>query len=221
MKHFLMVVAVLPFFLIEGSVATLAGEDGNVPEKLAAFYHRLATSSVEVDYTYSLKTDRTVVMGNGRACVQGNMYRMTMNGMELYYDGSTLWGVDREGQEVVIESVGLSGMLLDNPVLFVSGIERLFDIRKTASGYYDRVEYMRKKVNRVALLPKEDSEVLSVDVYYNDDFSVMLGASIHLKNGTVTEVTVPSMEFQPLKDSSYFVFDTSSVEDIYVITDMR
>lgn len=63
---------------------------------------KIATDRISCDYTY--ETLGTVkVKSAGQAVLQGDCYRIGVNGMELYCDGETLWTVDPDAKEVYVE----------------------------------------------------------------------------------------------------------------------
>ncbi len=193
-----------------------------VPAELACFYEKVRTHRVIVDFSYSMETKGTKVNGAGHAEIQGKAYRMTMNGVELISDGGSLWLKDPEAQELVIDAFDLStSSLLDNPILFVTGIESLFDLSMAAGDYAVPSDEFTVASMKVVMLPKEDEGVMSVDVHYTPDFQSIVGAVLYMKDGTVTAITIPSLSFLPLKAVDHYRFDAASLPASWVVTDLR
>ena len=54
----------------------------------------------------------------------------------------------------------------------------------------------------------------------NHSSPVIAKASLKMKDGTVTDFTVPSMSFKPLASLSQYVFPTSGLDSSWVVTEL-
>lgn len=66
---------------------------------------KLDSSRVSLRYDCTLQQPAGLRL-NGTLILQGNCYRASGNGMEIYCDGKTRWTVDPEEKEVYIETSG-------------------------------------------------------------------------------------------------------------------
>ncbi len=60
--------------------------------------------TVDVDYSVDM-TDHTELTGSALITFQGNSFKMSGNGIEVYCDGDSVWTLDMVAKEVYIESV--------------------------------------------------------------------------------------------------------------------
>ena len=215
MKRILIFLAVMPLYMMIASAQ-------QIPDQLEGFYSKIKSSCLSASYEYTVKAADTKVIGQGTADVQKDAYRMSLNGLDVYSDGKTLWMKDGLSQEVMIDAVDPDAVsLVDNPILFVAGLDSLFDISMADGHFYTSSTEYTVQSNKVVMLPKQTEEILFIDVHYNLDFSSILAAVIYMKDGAVIEITIPSMSFGALKPHSHFVFDTTSLSEDYVVTDLR
>ena len=217
--------------LLLGSALSFSGFASNLPvrslqaplpQEILNFYRKVSNSCVSAEYSYTYRTDDAKITGEGRAHVQGSSFRLTMNGLEVISDGKSMWTVDSEAQEVMVDRVDdATSNLMANPILFVSGMESLFDVSLSNGYAYIESNDFTLPTYKVVMLPKEEGDVLFMDVHYARDFSVILAAVIYLKDGTVTEITIPSMTFTSGKSADYFTLDTSGISSDFIVTDLR
>ena len=78
----------------------LSAQDTKLLDKL---YSDMSSSCVEMTYTYETEVSGVKAVGEGKLDVQGDMWTMTGNGIQMWCDGKTLWVADPSLKEVVIE----------------------------------------------------------------------------------------------------------------------
>ena len=96
---------------------------------------RVPEHRVLFHYTYSLSQGGKPMtqITDGDVIVEDNAYRLTGLGLEVRSDGATRWSMDREAEEVLIETVAKED-LFTNPALFISSYKSYMDkIRVNAS----------------------------------------------------------------------------------------
>ena len=96
---------------------------------------RVPDHRVIFHYTYSLSQGGKPMtqITDGDVIVEDNAYRLSGLGLEVRSDGTTRWSMDREAEEVLIETVAKDD-LFTNPALFISSYKGYMDkIRVNAS----------------------------------------------------------------------------------------
>ena len=96
---------------------------------------RVPGHRVKFHYTYSLSQGGNPMkkITDGEVTVEDNAYLLSGLGLEVRSDGATRWSLDREAEEVLIETVEKED-LFTNPALFISSYKANMDkIRVNAS----------------------------------------------------------------------------------------
>ena len=112
---------------VTGLAATLlslcAFAQGGIPILDKVPEHR-----VKFHYTYSLSQGGKPMtqVTDGDVIVEDNAYLLTGLGLEVRSDGATRWSLDREAEEVLIETVEKDD-LFTNPALFISSYKNYMD----------------------------------------------------------------------------------------------
>lgn len=202
-------------FLFCGSVDPAVLSSSDTPEEvLQKFISEVSGSAVKFSYGYSMKDGSALISGEGSVDMQGDAYLVTADGLEVYCDGKTMWTIDRQAEEVVIESCG-SGQqsYFANPALFIRSFDERFAVSE-AVAVEDGLKYR--------LIPvSEGTGISCLEAVISCDGEKLLSARMEMENGTVMDFTVPSFSFFPVSGSERFVFDTSSLGNSYVVTDLR
>ena len=89
---------------------------------------RVPDHRVLFHYTYSLSQGGKPMtrITDGDVIVEDNAYRLSGLGLEVRSDGTTRWSVDREAEELLIETVAKED-LFTNPALFISSYKGYMD----------------------------------------------------------------------------------------------
>lgn len=173
---------------------------------------------------------KTVITGTGTADVQGNMFAVSGNGLEIMCDGASRWTVDKSAEEVVIESVegDMAASLSGNPALLVIALDKYFTVRSSSS----LTESGRKMV-KVNFVPRKDmalglvsgmksSSLSSLSVWFSDESRpVIVKAAAQMKDGSAIDFKISSMTFLEKKPVSFFRFNDALLGPSWVITDLR
>lgn len=175
--------------------------------------------SVEFSYSFVMHASAPV-SGNGTAKVQGECFSVDGNGMKVMCDGRTRWIVDEKAREVIVESVtGDEESLMVDPALIVKDLNAHF---KTVSS--SAVMEKGQQLVKVQFAPRSSSAgISSMTIWFsekNHNRPVIAKASLKMKDGTVTDFTVPSMSFAPLSSLSQYVFPTSGLDPSWVVTEL-
>ena len=202
---------VLPMLLFAFAGAS-ASEDAGL---FGLLYSKMKSSSVSMQYTYSLSSSGVRTVGEGNVVIQDNSFVMKGNGLEIYCDGKTMWVVDPEGKEVMIESpVEGERSYLDNPLLLFVNMQEVFDV---GAGVRDG------NVFRYSLTPKVSCGIDSASVAVKDSETspVVTEAHIALDDGSGLDIRIKSMTFNDKKPLTSFYYDISVLDSSWMITDLR
>lgn len=74
-------------------------------QQVAEIASHLGTDRISLHYDCTFTQDTPLKL-SGTLTVQGDCYRASGNGMEIYCDGTTRWTVDPQSKEVYIETSG-------------------------------------------------------------------------------------------------------------------
>ena len=89
---------------------------------------RVPGRRVQFHYTYSLAKDGKPMtqVTDGDVTVEDNAFLLSGLGLEVRSDGTTRWSIDREAEEVLIETVEKED-LFTNPALFINSYKGYMD----------------------------------------------------------------------------------------------
>ena len=166
--------------------------------------------SIECDYTTEIQ--QTQVVGRSEILVQGNMYAMKGNGLEIFCDGNTVWTIDAAAQEVVIEPCFPGECdYMANPALLLTDLDDVFTVSGSRSLGSGRMEYtldscVRCGISKAVLVLTQEGKIISAD------FS--------LEEGGDLKVNVSSMKKTEEKQMSFFSPDRKFNSD-WIVTDLR
>lgn len=172
----------------------------------------LSSSPVTMVCDYDTMIRNAKVTGHSELNIQGQMYTMRGNGLEVYCDGSTLWTMDESSREVVIEScLSNEKDYMSNPVLLLADIDELFKIRSRKSMSAGREEYILDAV--------AECGVSQATLILNADGTVVSGKFL-LEDGNTLNVKVQSMKKTEEKQKSFFSPQRKFGSD-WIVTDLR
>lgn len=90
-----------------------------------------------VSFKYALTTqDKVQVRSDGSALIDGECYRITGNGLDIFCDGTTKWTVDTDAKEVYLESSDGTREFLANPAAWLEQVHNLTVGEKVVSGVF-------------------------------------------------------------------------------------
>ena len=174
-------------------------------------------SCVTFSYSFTMRGNAPV-RGDGTAVLQGNMFIVKGNGMEIWCDGKSRWTADRTAKELIVEDVDGLASIEANPALLISSLESSFRPTETA---VESVSGSGKKLHKVSYVPSvKGTGVTALHVWFSDaakPLIVKLSASLGKKG--VVDLKISSMSFGQLRAASSFVFGGS--DSSWVITDLR
>lgn len=169
-------------------------------------------TSYEVEFTSSMKGEFSAL--DGKAVVSGDRYYMSTPGMEIFFDGESIWTYTHDIKQVVREKPRGGTNLLDNPVRFF----KLYD-EDFAHTYKGRTNWNGKPVDLVELKPKNSGDSytlmqLRLDAVTHRPLSLSYqveGSSAPLEI-TVRKIT-PNVPVSPAR----FTFDRKAHKDVEIV----
>ena len=178
---------------------------------LSKLYATFAEHCVVMDCAFSVDSDGIPVKGECEVEVQGTSYRMTGGGLEIFCNGETVWILDPDSMEAVIEPVtNDSYSYMTNPALLFRDIDKMFS--KTGSSA------LSGSGMRYRLTAREACGVASA-VLDIDRNAVLKRAEFTLDDDSVMTIDVKSVKAQPMKERR--AFTPGSIPSDWVVTDLR
>ena len=182
---------------------------------LARFYDNLLSSCVEFDMSYSIQMSGVKLDGKGVLELQGDSWILVGNGMEIRCDGKTLWTVDPESKEVVIDSLSddVTAGIIINPAVMLINMRELFSLREV-------LPTKEGKSLIYTLYPKAESEVSFVNMEILKGDSSLKQLTFSLEDGTSAVVNISSMKSGKKKPAEYFSRSVN-YDSSWIVTDLR
>lgn len=197
-------------YLIVALLAFLPAEySAKASSPLERLYESLSTSCVMMKCDYTMTVGGITSKGDCAVELQGACYKIQGGGLDITSDGESVWVLDQEAREVIIEPVSDDSYYLSNPVLLLKDMYKVFTITDqtaTASG----VRYVLRAsepcgIEKAVLLISNDAALLSAE-FTLDDKSLM-------------EFDVRSTEVSDKKGNGYF--SRSSFSSDWIVMDLR
>lgn len=182
---------------------------------LVRFYDNLLSSCVEFDMSYSIRMSGVKLDGKGVLELQGDSWILVGNGMEIRCDGKTLWTVDPESKEVVIDSLSddITAGIITNPAVMLINLRELFNLR----------EVLPTKEGQsliYTLYPKAESEVSFVNMEILKGDSSLKQLTFSLEDGTSAVVNISSTKSGKKKPAECFSRSVN-YDSSWIVTDLR
>lgn len=182
---------------------------------LARFYDNLLSSCVEFDMSYSIRMSGVKLDGKGVLELQGDSWILVGNGMEIRCDGKTLWTVDPESKEVVVDSLSddITAGIITNPAVMLINLRELFSLREV-------LPTKEGKSLIYTLYPKAESEVSFVNMEILKGDSSLKQLTFSLEDGTSAVVNISSTKSGKKKPAEYFSRSVN-YDSSWIVTDLR
>lgn len=195
------------FVLISGG---LSAQDNSLLDKV---YSEMSSSCMEIDYKYSVSVSGTKNVGEGNLCLQGHLWRMTGNGLEMFCDSSSVWVIDPEAKEAVIEPIASDISSFTNPAVIFAHLNDMFEVQSSVIS--DDGKSIIYVLSPIAV---DDVDYINVEISKSD--LQITSAVVALNDGSIINIEVGSMVPTPICPISSFrpqmTFDSS-----WIVTDLR
>lgn len=183
-------------------------------DKLSAFLQRSAITTDFYIIYENAQTDESEKKA-GKLKLKGDKFCLSMESLDLFFDGKTQWTLMKDLNEVSISEPTKEEMLQLNPMLMIKEFGKTHDVQFDADSEKDKQNFIFN------LFPKEKNfDHFKVAIVVQKDTKQVKKICVKYKNGTST--TFESSDFNSaakLTDGD-FVFDKKKYPNIE-INDLR
>lgn len=147
----------------------------------------------------------------GTIDMQENRFKIDVDEMTTWFDGTTQWTYLKPAGEVNISLPGEEELTQTNPYLLLQNYKTTFDCR-----------FIGKKGNvcELALLPREESEITEIHVFIEEKQSVLSRLVVTQRGSQNSEITITRYETDPNFSEKHFVFGKEHYPQAIII-DLR
>ena len=170
-----------------------------------------SSGSVTMAAEYAVELQQVPVTGTSDLVLQGDMYHIKGNGLEIFCNGEALWTIDEAAKEVVIEPCdALYDAYMTNPLLLLTSLENYFQIA-SQKRIGDKTEYVLQAI--------KDCGISQAQLVIASDGRIHTGKFI-LEDGNIFSVKVTSQTHADSVPSSSFTPSRTFPRD-WIVTDLR
>lgn len=206
------------------AILAAAVPSGAKSKTLSSFIDKVSSSLVSFEYSFTMRTAKSSakMTGSGDVRVQDNAFVMNGNGLEVWCDGRLRWTVDRLAEEALVELVDESAdVYATNPALMITSVDAAFEEVSFCAG-----KFQGKSVDSSVLSPvnkgKYSMDINELKLYFKSGTTTLVGAEVKLNDGSVSEFIIKDFSFSDrLETKESFRFDEKTLDDSYVVTDLR
>ena len=203
----------LIFFLSTLSWSQTSIEAKNLLEKASKKLDSYFSFELEFSYVLNNRIEQINQESKGKVTVSGDRYKLNFLDAIQLFDGKTIYIIVPENEEItLIKPTDEEEDFMFDPTNLLSfykkGYDYHWDISQKIKG---------KNIQFIKLIPTvDDSDIKSIlvgiDTYENHIYRLI---EVGL-NGTVTTLTINSMETNKKLSSDFFVFDPSDYPNYYI-----
>lgn len=205
-------------------ILAFASPSGAKSKTLASFIDKVSSSLVSFEYSFTMQTSRSSakMTGAGDVRVQDNAFVLNGNGLEVWCDGSFRWTVDRLAEEALVETVEESAdVYATNPALMITSVDSAFE-----EASFGTSKFQGKVVDASVLTPlnkgKYSMDIAQLKLFFKSGTTELVGAEVKLNDGSVSEFIIKDFTFSDrMETKESFRFDEKTLDDSYVVTDLR
>jgi len=174
--------------------------------------------SPQASFTYKVEDAKGKALStkSGTVVMTGTKYKVSMDGMEIFSDGKTMWNYDRSANEVTVNNVDASG----------SGITP----QKLLTNFYDKDFYYKlngeqkvgaKVLQEIELTPIDKNRPFhKVYLLIDKAAKTIYSARFLEKGGSRYSYTINSMKPSATVSDADFVFNKAKYPNVEVV-DLR
>lgn len=195
-----------------GWSVSLTAQTSSVLDRL---YHEMETKAAYLQYEFSLIVSGVKTIGSGNLTTQENAYLLEGNGLRISCDGSSVWLMDQEAKEVIVEKVSTGvDSYMSNPVLLFTGMNDLFTVTSSVKNGSQIVCSLSPKT---ACGVKEGTLVLNTA----GEVPVFVSGAFTFTSGEKLDIKIKSMTFLSKKSLTHYSVSLSTLDSSWVVTDLR
>jgi len=214
MKHILSITLLLLFYIT--SFAQNAEKAKEILDKVSA--KTKSYSTISADFTFSMENLQEEISetNEGQIIIKGDKYKVSLMGVNTYFDGSAIYTHLIEAEEVNISEPDPEDEETLNPATIFTIYEKGFKYKYVGEGSENGKEFYE-----IDLYPENrDKPYSRIKLrILKDDMTLYTLRQVG-KDGNIYTVVVKSMKTNLPFDDSTFAFDTNANPDVDII-DMR
>lgn len=175
-------------------------------------------ASPQASFTYQVENaqGKTLSTKKGSVVMKGNKFRVSMDGLEIFSDGHTVWNYDKSANEVTVNNLNESGNGMTPQKVFTNFYDKDFFYKlngnKTVNG---------KTVQEIELTPTDKTRpYFKVYVWVDKVANTIYSARFLEKSGGRYSYTVNTLKPNASVADKEFVFNKSKYPGVEVV-DLR
>ena len=175
-------------------------------------------TSPQASFTYKVENAQGKALSTkkGTVIMKGNKYKVSMDGMEIYSDGKTVWNYDKSANEVTVNNVDASANAMTPQKLLTNFYDKDFFYK-----YNGEKKEGSKTVQEIELTPTDKTKPFhKVYLLVDKTGSSIYSARFLEKTGGRYSYTITTLKPKATVKDSDFTFDKSKYPGVEVI-DLR
>lgn len=193
--------------------------DPEAKKLLDAVSSRFKTyASPQASFTYKVENAQGKALSTKRGTVtmKGNKFHVTMDGMEIFSDGKTVWNYDKSANEVTVNNVNESGSGMTPQKIFTNFYDKDFFYKLNGTK-----KEAGKTLSEVELTPTDKTRPYhKVYVLVDKASNSIYSARFLEKSGGRYSYTINSLKGAATAADTQFVFNKAKYPGVEVV-DLR
>ena len=162
------------------------------------------------DYDMSNETIAVTESASGKAYIQGEGYKLEVEGQNIISDGKTLWTYLPENEEVMVSNTSTDENII-TPIKLLTTYDKDYTIKYAKSS---------EKGIKVVEMSNPKGEFNKVTLKINEAKLEVVSATIKSRSGINFTIKIKKTVFDQNLDAKFFTFDAKAHPNVDVI-DMR
>lgn len=218
----LLTLLTLSSFAFSSAAQTTKNPTQNDPEAkklLDAMSTKFKTyASPQASFTYKVENAQGKALSTkkGTVTMKGSKFKVSMDGMEIFCDGKTVWNYDKSANEVTVNNVGEAGGGMTPQKIFTNFYDKDFYYKMNGTK-----KEGAKTLSEIELTPTDKTRPYhKVYVLVDKAANSIYSAKFLEKSGSRYSYTVNSLKATSGSGDSEFVFNKAKYPGVEVV-DLR
>ena len=172
----------------------------------------------QASFTYKVENAQGKALSTkkGTVTMKGSKYKVSMDGMEIFSDGKTVWNYDKSAKEVTVNNVDASGTAMTPQKLLTNFYDKDFYYKLNGEKKEGKKTYQE-----IELTPTDKSKPFhKVYLWIDKTTNTIYSAKFLEKSGSKYTYTINSMKANATVKDTDFTFDKSKYPGVEVV-DLR
>ncbi|HUS87531.1 MAG TPA: outer membrane lipoprotein carrier protein LolA [Bacteroidales bacterium] len=174
----------------------------------------LSAPAVTMEFELNIvdEVEKSSTSSDGKLVIKDNMYKLELPDNIIWFDGSAVWTLAPEVEEVTINEPDTTN------TSFISSPDQLFKLYR--NGYKQRLLEETGRGSVIDLYPDEiDADFIRIRLLINGSYD-LLEAEYKSKDGYIVFVKINNYDLRSRYDNAFFLFDRNKYPNVDII-DMR